>query len=67
MTRFFIDLCEGKDGFFWKLRGRNGEILAHSEIYKTKRKRNKTAYLVGAGWNVEECKIRERYKTKANA
>jgi len=67
MTRFFVDLCEGNGGFFWKLRSRNGETLAHSEIYKTKRKRNKTAYLVGAGWTVEECKIRENCKTKTSA
>lgn len=26
---------EGDEGYFWRLRARNGEVLAHSENYTT--------------------------------
>ena len=38
-----IKIVKGAEGFFWKLVAKNGETLAHSEIYSSKTKALQTA------------------------
>lgn len=44
---------------WWRLVARNGEILAHSEVYSTKAKAIKTAKLVAKGLRCQ-VEIKER-------
>jgi len=38
-----VELFEGDDGWRWRMRGRNGEILATSEAYSSEAKARETA------------------------
>lgn len=41
--KFFINVLKNKNGaWFWRLKARNGKILAHSEAYSSKAKALKT-------------------------
>lgn len=41
-----VELFKGGDGWRWRLRGVNGEILATSEAYSSKGKAESTAMMV---------------------
>lgn len=52
-----IQVCTGFGWWFWKLVSKNGEILAHSECYKSKAAAMKTAKLIkGASFEIEVVK-----------
>jgi len=43
-SAYIVELCGSRwSPWWWRLRARNGKILAHSEDYTTKRARDKTA------------------------
>ena len=44
-----IELFEGKDGWRWRLRAANGEILATSEAYSSKDAAEETAEILEHG------------------
>jgi len=41
-----IQVCKGRGGWFFRIRGSNGKILCHSEMYTTHAKAVKTANLI---------------------
>lgn len=46
MKNYKIELYTGKDGWRWRVKSRNGKILAFSEAYKTRQAALKTALAV---------------------
>ena len=47
-----IEVIKGDEGYWWfRIRAKNGKILASSEIYTTKRSAMNAAYLVRAGFH----------------
>lgn len=41
-----IEICEGAKGWYWRIKSRNGKILAFSEAYKDYRTALKTATIL---------------------
>jgi uncharacterized protein YegP (UPF0339 family) len=54
MTEMKIETFLGKDGWRWRMRARNGEILSTSEAYVRKHDAEKTAQLVRDAFAKEE-------------
>jgi len=49
-SAYIVELCGSRwSPWWWRLRARNGKILAHSEDYTTKRARDKTGPAAGEG------------------
>jgi uncharacterized protein YegP (UPF0339 family) len=49
-----IETFEGKDGWRWRIKGDNNEILATSEAYYSKSDAERTVKLIRAGINDDD-------------